>query len=56
MTLNYRGLKYDTNAVAAQPQSCKGTYRGVAVDLSVRVASGDRAHSALKYRGAAYAV
>ena len=56
MTLNYRGLKYDTNAVAAQTKPNKGVYRGVAVDLSSGAADGDRGHGTLKYRGAAYAV
>ncbi len=59
MTLNYRGLKYDTNtvAVAERPVQRKSlVYRGVSLNPVSDASAKPPAHHALKYRGMSYAV
>lgn len=57
MTLNYRGLKYNTNTSAERPAPPKGLcYRGVAINSKTSVSNQVNVHHALKYRGMSYAV
>ena len=55
MTLNYRGSKYEVNAVSPRGTHAprKGMYRGTAVDFA-EIKAKSNAGCSMTYRGSAY--